>query len=73
VRGRTGATVLVISRPGGSVMVPSAGEVLAPGDVLVLAGTHEAVDAARELLGAEVSSRPRLEVLPGPAPSDRAG
>ena len=58
VRGRTGATVLAISRPGGSVMVPSAGEVLRAGDVLVLAGSHEAVDSARELLGAEDSPRP---------------
>ena len=55
VRGRTGATVLAISRPGGSVMVPAAGEVLRAGDVLVLAGSHEAVDAARELLGGELS------------------
>ncbi len=73
VRGRTGATVLVISRPGVSVMVPSANEVLRPGDVLVLAGSHEAVDSARELLCAEVSSPPQLEVLHSPAPSDRAG
>jgi CPA2 family monovalent cation:H+ antiporter-2 len=60
VRGKTGATVLAISRPGGSVMAPTAGEVLRSDDVLVLAGTHEAVDAARELLGAEVSSGSRL-------------
>jgi len=58
VRGRTGATVLAISRSGGSVMVPSAGEVLRAGDVLVLAGSHEAVDSARDLLGAEVSPGP---------------
>jgi CPA2 family monovalent cation:H+ antiporter-2 len=70
VRGRTGATVLAISRPGRSVMVPSAGEVLRPGDVLVLAGTHEAVDSARELLDAEVSSG---SVLHRPEPSGRAG
>jgi CPA2 family monovalent cation:H+ antiporter-2 len=72
VRGKTGATVLAIARTGGSVMVPSASEVLLPGDVLVLAGAHEAVDSARELLGAEVSARPGLEALPAPAPSDRA-
>jgi CPA2 family monovalent cation:H+ antiporter-2 len=53
VRGRTGATVLAISRAGGSVMVPAAGEVLRPGDLVVLAGTHEALEAARELLGAD--------------------
>jgi CPA2 family monovalent cation:H+ antiporter-2 len=72
VRGRTGATVLVISRPGESVMVPSGGEVLRAGDVLVLAGAHEAVDSARELLGAEISSKPQLAVLRGPEPGDRA-
>lgn len=53
VRGKTGATVLAISRAGGSVMVPSAAEELRDGDVLALAGTREAVEAARELLGAE--------------------
>jgi K+:H+ antiporter len=52
LRGLTGATVLAISRPGGSVMVPSADETLRAGDVLALAGTHEAVDAARALLDA---------------------
>ena len=74
VRGRTGATVLAISRPGASVMVPSAAEVLRPGDVLVLAGAHEAVDAARELLGAEPSG-PGAAVAPphAEAPGDRAG
>jgi len=59
VRGRTGATILVIARPGASVMVPTAHEVLQADDVLVLSGTHEAVDAARELLHAEVSAAPR--------------
>jgi CPA2 family monovalent cation:H+ antiporter-2 len=57
VRGRTGATVLVISRPGESVMVPSGGEVLRAGDVLVLTGAHDAVDSARQLLGAEDPER----------------
>jgi CPA2 family monovalent cation:H+ antiporter-2 len=50
VRGRTGATVLAISRRGEPVMMPSGHEVLRPGDVLALCGTREAVDAARELL-----------------------
>jgi CPA2 family monovalent cation:H+ antiporter-2 len=53
VRGNTGATVLAIARAGGSVMVPSAGEVLRADDVLALAGSHESVEAARALLGAE--------------------
>ncbi|ACG72843.1 sodium/hydrogen exchanger [Anaeromyxobacter sp. K] len=68
VRGRTGATVLAISRAGASVMVPTAAEVLRAGDVLVLAGAHEAVDAARELLGAERFSPAHLD-----APEDRVG
>ncbi len=53
VRGSTGATVLAIARAGGSVMIPSSGEVLRDGDVLALAGTHEAVEAACALLAAE--------------------
>jgi CPA2 family monovalent cation:H+ antiporter-2 len=73
VRGKTGATVLVISRRGESVMVPTAGEVLRHGDVLVLAGSHEAVESARALLGAERSSPDSVEALPGPTPTDRAG
>ncbi len=73
VRGRTGATILAIFRPGGSVMLPTAHEVLHADDTLVLAGTLAAVDAARELLGAELSSPPRLELPRAPAPSDRAG
>jgi CPA2 family monovalent cation:H+ antiporter-2 len=53
LRGVTGATVLAISRPGGGVMVPSADETLRAGDVLALAGTKEAVAAARALLEAD--------------------
>ncbi len=53
LRGATGATLLAISRPEGSVMVPSGGEVMRPGDVLALAGTHASIEAACELLGAE--------------------
>lgn len=52
LRGKTGATVLAIWRPDGSVTVPSAGEQLQRGDVLALAGTREAVEAACRLLGA---------------------
>jgi monovalent cation:H+ antiporter-2, CPA2 family len=52
LRGRSGATVLAISRSGDSIVVPAAGERLQAGDVLALAGTHEAIDAAKELLKA---------------------
>lgn len=50
LRGLTGATVLAIRRGSGAVLVPSAKERLGPGDVLGLAGTHEAIEAARSLL-----------------------
>ncbi|MDP1825705.1 MAG: cation:proton antiporter [Archangium sp.] len=50
LRGLTGATVLAIRRGAGSVVVPSAQELLRADDVLALAGTHEAIDAARAVL-----------------------
>ena len=50
LRGRTGATILAISRDGASVITPAAEERLQQGDMLALAGTEEAVTAARELL-----------------------
>ncbi|KFA86761.1 cation:proton antiporter [Archangium violaceum] len=50
LRGMTGATVLAIQRDDGEAVVPTAQEVLREGDVLALAGTHEAIDAARAVL-----------------------
>jgi CPA2 family monovalent cation:H+ antiporter-2 len=53
LRGVTGATVLAITRPEGGALeprLPTGREVLAAGDVLALAGTRDAVDAARRLL-----------------------
>jgi len=50
LRGRTGATVLALTRPDGGVIVPTAREQLRAGDVLALAGTHEAIAAARKTL-----------------------
>ena len=47
LRGLTGATVLAIQRGDAGLLVPTAREVLAAGDVLALAGTQEAVEAAR--------------------------
>ena len=47
LRGRTGATVLAITRSQGGVIVPTATERLQAGDVLALAGTRDAVEAAR--------------------------
>ena len=53
LRGNTGATVLAILRRHGDhheSIAPSGGERLQAGDVLALAGTHEAIDAARAAL-----------------------
>jgi CPA2 family monovalent cation:H+ antiporter-2 len=52
LRGVTGATVLAIRRGAEGLLVPTAYDVLRAGDVLALAGTHDAVDAARQLLAA---------------------
>ena len=50
LRGRTGATVLAIQRGGESMSVPTAENVLRSDDVLALAGTQEAIAAAKEIL-----------------------
>lgn len=50
LRGSTGATVLAIARGESGLVAPGPHERLAAGDVLALAGTHQAVDAAREIL-----------------------
>lgn len=47
LRGRTGATVLAIQRGGEGLAVPDAHEPLRAGDVLAIAGSTEAVSAAR--------------------------
>ena len=52
LRGLTGATVLAITRDVGGVIIPTAEERLHAGDVLALAGSHEAIEAARNLLTA---------------------
>jgi monovalent cation:H+ antiporter-2, CPA2 family len=73
VRGRTGATILAISRASGAVMVPAGTEALRAEDVLVLAGSHEAIEAARELLAVEGSPAAPLEMLGDDVPRDQAG
>jgi CPA2 family monovalent cation:H+ antiporter-2 len=50
LRGETGATVLAITRGDGGVIIPTAHELLHAGDVLALAGTHEALVQAKQLL-----------------------
>ncbi len=53
LRALTGATVLAIVRAGKPTLMPNALETLSAGDVVALAGSHEAVEAARELLQAK--------------------
>jgi CPA2 family monovalent cation:H+ antiporter-2 len=50
LRGLTGATVLAIQRGDESVLIPAGQELLREGDILAIAGTHDSVEAARELL-----------------------
>jgi CPA2 family monovalent cation:H+ antiporter-2 len=50
LRGLTGATVLAIQRGEDGLLVPTAAEVLKPGDRLALAGSSNAIDAAKALL-----------------------
>lgn len=50
LRELTGATVLAIQRGVAGTVIPTAHEVLQAGDILVVAGTQAAVDAARTLL-----------------------
>ena len=50
IRGLTGATVLAIRRGAEAVLVPSGHERLMAGDVLGVAGTRDAVAAAKRLL-----------------------
>jgi monovalent cation:H+ antiporter-2, CPA2 family len=57
LRGATGATVLAIQRGEDGLLIPTAGDVLRAGDVLALAGTHDAVGAAKQLLSSNVSAR----------------
>jgi CPA2 family monovalent cation:H+ antiporter-2 len=45
--GSSGATVLALVRGDRGVIVPTTSEVLRPGDVLVLAGSQAAIQAAR--------------------------
>jgi len=50
LRGRTGATVVGISRNGTEIPQPTASEVLQPGDLVALTGSRDAVQAARRQL-----------------------
>ncbi len=50
VRSMTGAVILVLTRGEGNSFLPVKTDVLQAGDVLTLAGTPEAVEAARSIL-----------------------
>ncbi len=50
LRGRSGATVIAIKRGQDQIIYPSADDVLHQGDILVLTGTAESVDLAKDLL-----------------------
>ena len=50
LRGRSGATILAISRNNESIVVPQAEERLEAGDVVALAGSRDAIESAKELL-----------------------
>src|SRR3989441_10105386 len=59
LRGRTGATVLAVTRSEGGGLVPTAKELLRTGDVLALAGADDAMEAARKALGSPKRSEER--------------
>ncbi|MEX2281804.1 MAG: cation:proton antiporter [Gemmatimonadota bacterium] len=50
LRGSTGATVLAIRREPGEVILPTGKERLKSGDILLIAGSEDAIAAAREVL-----------------------
>jgi CPA2 family monovalent cation:H+ antiporter-2 len=60
LRGLTGATAIAIHRTAGEVLIPTGKEELQVGDVLALAGTHDAVEAASRLLTGAQTPVPSL-------------
>ncbi len=50
LRGLTGATVIAVERSPNEVLLPTGDETLHAGDVVVLAGAHEAVEEAKRLI-----------------------
>jgi monovalent cation:H+ antiporter-2, CPA2 family len=63
LRGLTGATVVALQRASGAALVPTGDEALAAGDVVVLAGSTEAVRAARALLEGAPAPAAATELL----------
>ena len=64
LRGLTGATVLAITRGERAIVFPEASERLETGDLLALAGTSEAIAAAKSLL--ELGSSAPPDAAPAP-------
>jgi CPA2 family monovalent cation:H+ antiporter-2 len=52
LRGRTGATILAVRRAGQDIVLPAGSEVLQADDLVILAGSHEAIEEARKELTA---------------------
>lgn len=61
LRAATGATVLAIAHEDSNVTAPTGREVLREGDVLAIAGPHEAVEQARGLLLGGVAEEPPID------------
>ncbi|MEO6325109.1 MAG: cation:proton antiporter [Thermoanaerobaculia bacterium] len=55
VRGRCGGAILAIRRGGDAIVGPTGKDRLLAGDILAVAGSHEAVAEVRTLLGARLS------------------
>jgi monovalent cation:H+ antiporter-2, CPA2 family len=64
LRGRTGATVLAIKRGESEVVFPVADEILRKGDLLVLTGTDESIEQARNMLSPPSDTQARQPPLP---------
>ena len=58
LRGRTGATVLAISRGGRAIVSPAADESLEAGDILALTGSAVAIEAAQLILTGAAPGHP---------------
>jgi CPA2 family monovalent cation:H+ antiporter-2 len=72
LRGVTGATVLAVLRDGEQVLVPAGREVVRAGDVLAIAGTREAIEAARAMVQASVPAPERADTSIEHEPRDLA-
>ena len=68
LRGRSGATVIAISRGEGQVVYPDADDLLRLGDVLVLTGTAESVELAKGILS-QVARETADPQPPSPPPA----